>query len=95
MRRLGRPGFDTSRTTNPHLNIMEDKERFLSEYVYCRGIGSADVHINAFYTDDKMCSERGYDKYPNVVRKEIEGYPHDWAVLRILLHDFAQLIFKD
>lgn len=97
MRRLGPDrDSDTSRTINPHLNIMEDKERFLSEYkLYYRGIGSADVHINAFYTDDKMCSERGYDKYPNVVRKEIEGYPHDWAVLRILLHDFAQLIFKD
>lgn len=97
MRRLGpEVDMDTSNKTNPHLNIMDDKEGFLSQYkLYYRGIGSDDIHIKAFYADDKICSERGYDKYTNVVRNEVDGYPHDWAVLRILLHDFSQRIFKD
>ena len=97
MRRLG-PAVDKDATlqTNPHLALMDDRERFLSEIkLYYRGIGSGDIHIEAFKTDDAMCAERGYDKYPNVVRFVVDGYPHDWAVLRILLHDFAQRIFKD
>ncbi len=95
MRRLG-PDQDHDYTieSNPHLAIMRDKERFLSEIkLYYRGIGSEDVHIRAYNTDDKMCAELGFDKYPNILRNVVPGYPHDWAVLRILLHDFAQRIF--
>ena len=97
MRRLG-PDVDGDATlqTNPHLALMDDKERFLSEIkLYYRGIGSGDVYIKAFLTDDAFCAERGYDKYPNIIRRVVDNYPHDWAVLRILLHDFAQRIFKD
>lgn len=81
---------------NPHLAIMEDKERFLKEVkLFYRSIGSADVHVQTFLDDDVVCKERGYDQYPNVVRNMVEGYPHDWAVLRIVLHDFAQRLFRD
>jgi enterochelin esterase-like enzyme len=97
MRRLGRNvDSDTSLETNPHLKLLEDKERFLSEIkLYYRGIGSDDLHIKAFYTDDDLCAARGYAQYPNITRRVVEHYPHDWAVLRILLHDFAQRIFKN
>ena len=96
MRRLG-PNLDKdiSLETNPHLALMEDREGFQREIkLYYRGIGSDDIHFKAFLTDDEMCGQRGYDKYPNVVRNVVDGYPHDWAVLRILLHDFVQKIFR-
>ena len=96
MRRLG-PNYDTdiSLETNPHLAIMDDSERFQKEIkLYYRGIGSGDVHFKAFLKDDEMCDEKGWSKYPNLIRHVIDDYPHDWAVLRILLHDFAQRIFK-
>jgi enterochelin esterase family protein len=97
MRRIG-PNLDKdiSLETNSHLKLLEDKERFISEIkLFYRGIGSQDFFFKAFLTDDEMCAGRGYDKYPNVKRNVVDGYPHDWAVLRILLHDFAQLIFRD
>lgn len=81
---------------NPHLAIMEDKERFLKEIkLYYRGIGSADAHFATFVEDDGVCAGHGWDQYPNVVRNVVEGYPHDWAVMRILLHDFAQRLFRE
>jgi len=96
MRRVGPDrDNDVSSKINPHLALMDDKERFLSEIkLFYRGIGSDDVHIGAFLTDDTMCKDKGYDQYPNVVRNVVDGYPHDWAVLRILLYDFARRIFK-
>ena len=70
---------------------MEDSKQFQNDVkLFYRGIGSKDAHIAAFLIDDEVCEEHGFDAYPNVV----EGYPHDWAVLRILFHDFAQLLFK-
>ncbi len=96
MRRLG-PGTETDNSleANPHLAILADQNRFTSEFkLYYRGIGSEDVYFKTFLEDDRLCAEKGYDKYPNIVRNVVEGYPHDWAVLRILLHDFAQRVFK-
>lgn len=93
MRNLG--GSDISLEANPHLNIMADKERFLSEYkVFYRAIGSRDVHKAAFDGDDILCAELGFDQYPNITRRVFENYYHDWAVLRIMLYEFAQLIFR-
>lgn len=95
MRRLGPDrDYDLSMETNPHLTLMNDKERFISEIkLYYRGIGSEDSHYNAFLNDDALCKAKGFDLYPNIVRRVVDGYPHDWAVLRILLHDFAQRVF--
>ena len=96
MRKVG-PVLDTERSfdVNSHLRIMEDKERFEKEVaLYYRGIGSADRHIQAFRIDDEICDEKGFSAYPNVVRNMVEGYPHDWAVLRILYYDFAQRLFR-
>jgi enterochelin esterase family protein len=79
----------------PHLSILADKERFLSEFkLYYRAIGTKDVHYNAFLEDDEFCIKNGYDKYPNIVRKVYEGFPHDWSVWRYMFHEFAQLVFK-
>ncbi|MBR2739747.1 MAG: hypothetical protein IKD87_03665 [Oscillospiraceae bacterium] len=97
MRRVG-PGMDLEKSfeINTHLRVMENKDRFLEDVkLFYRGIGSKDSHVEAFLTDDVVCEEHGFSSYPNVVRKVVEGYPHDWAVLRILFHDFAQLIFRD
>lgn len=96
MRRVG-PGMDTEKSfeINDHLRIMEDRERFEKEVaLYYRGIGSMDRHYEAFRVDDEICEEKGFSAYPNVVRNVVEGYPHDWAVLRILYHDFAQRLFR-
>ncbi len=92
MRRLG---GDSLPEGNPHLQIMTDRERFLAEYkVFYRGIGSRDGHKAAFDLDDVMCKEQGFDTYPNLTRRVFENYYHDWAVLRIMLNEFAQMIFK-
>lgn len=96
MRRVG-PGTDLDKSfeINKHLKVMENKEKFIDDVkLFYRGIGSKDAHVDAFLTDDEVCEEHGFSAYPNVVRRVVEGYPHDWAVLRILFHDFAQLIFK-
>lgn len=80
---------------NPHLAILTEPERFRKEVkLYYRGIGSADAHYATFAEDDGVCADYGWDKYPNLVRNVVEGYPHDWAVMRILLHDFAQRLFR-
>lgn len=97
MRRVG-PGMDLEKSfeINTHLRVMENRDRFLEDVkLFYRGIGSKDAHIEAFLTDDVVCDEHGFSSYPNVVRKVMEGYPHDWAVLRILFHDFAQLLFRN
>ena len=96
MRRVG-PGKDLDKSLdfNSHLRVMQNKEKFLSDVkLFYRGIGSKDSHVDAFLVDDEVCDELGFSQYPNVVRNMIEGYPHDWAVLRILFHDFAQKLFK-
>lgn len=96
MRRVG-PGMDLEKSfeINTHLKVMEDREKFLNDVkLFYRGIGSKDSHVEAFLTDDTVCDEHGFSSYPNVVRKMVDGYPHDWAVLRILFHDFAQLLFR-
>lgn len=96
MRRVG-PGMDLEKSfdINTHLRVMEDSKQFQNDVkLFYRGIGSKDAHIAAFLIDDEVCEEHGFDAYPNVVRNVVEGYPHDWAVLRILFHDFAQLLFK-
>ncbi len=97
MRRLGPDAdADQSLERNPHLRAMLDREKFLSQVkLYYRGIGSEDPHYDAYAQDDEVCAKLGFDQYPNVVRRVVEGYPHDWAVLRILFHDFAQRIFRD
>lgn len=95
MRRLGRGDDADSLENNPHLAILEDRERFISEYkLYYRSMGNCDPYFQIFLRDDAYCKERGYDQYPNYVCNIVENYPHDWAVLRILFHDFAQKIFK-
>ena len=82
--------------SNPFLKIMTDPEKFQSEVrLYYRAIGTCDEHYSSYVTDTKMCKELGFDKLPNFVSREYEGYPHDWAVLRIELHDFAQRCFRD
>ena len=96
MRRVG-PGMDTEKSfeINSHLRIMEDKERFTKEVkLFYRSIGSLDHHKVAFDTDDEICAEKGFDKYPNVVRVVAEGYPHDWSAMRVLFYDFAQRLFR-
>ena len=96
MRRVG-PGKDLDKSLdfNSHLRAMQNKEKFLADVkLFYRGIGSMDSHVDAFLVDDEVCDEYGFSKYPNVVRNMVEGYPHDWAVLRILFHDFAQKLFK-
>lgn len=80
---------------NPHFEILKDEAKFTEEFkLFYRAIGSDDVHFAAYAKDDKFVNETGIAKYPNFVSKVVDGYPHDWAVLRILLHDFAQRIFK-
>lgn len=87
---------DTSYETNQHLKLMDDRERFINEFkLFYRSMGSEDFFREFFNTDDKICKEHGYDQYPNYVRHIAEGYPHDWSVLRILFHDFAQRIFRE
>ena len=96
MRRLG-PAMDEERSfeVNDHLKTMLDREKFVKDVALLyRGIGSADRHIRAFLIDDEICDEKGFSSYPNVVRNVVEGYPHDWAVLRILYYDFAQRLFR-
>lgn len=81
--------------TNPHLAILTDEEKFKSEVkLFYRGIGSEDGHFSAYAKDDEYIKENGYDKYDNFVSRVVDKYPHDWAVLRILLADFASRIFK-
>ena len=63
--------------------------------LYYRAMGSNDYYFQSFENDNAMCAELGFDRYPNVASRIVEGYPHDWAILRILLHDFAQRIFRD
>lgn len=88
-------GADTSYETNRHLMLMDDRERFLKEFkLFYRSRGSEDFYQSFFIDDDKICSEHGYDKYPNYERCIVEGYPHDWSVLRIQFHDFAQKLFR-
>ena len=29
-----------------------------------------------------------------MVRVVLQNYPHDWAIMRVLLHDFAQRLFR-
>ena len=96
MRKVG-PVLDRERSfdVNSHLRIMEDKERFTREIaLYYRGIGSADRHWEAFSIDDEICDEKGFSAYPNVVRHVEEGYPHDWAAMRLLFRDFALRLFR-
>lgn len=97
MRRLG-PNLenDMSLETNPHLKLLENKERFMSEIkLFYRAIGSNDLHLNAFLGDDDFCAKNGYDQYPNITRRVIDDYPHDWSAMRILFHEFVQLIFRN
>lgn len=94
MRRLGRGDDADSPENNPHLRALADRTSFLQEYkLYYRAMGSLDPYFPIFARDDAFCVQEGYDQYPNYVRKVVEGYPHDWAVLRILFHDFAQRLF--
>lgn len=85
----------TAIQNSPTLRILADKERFTAEIkLFYRGIGSNDAHYESYARDQKICDLGGFDAYPNFVSRVVEGYPHDWAVLRILLHDFAQRLFR-
>ena len=87
--------FEKSFEVNSHLKWMEDRERFEKEIaLYYRSVGSLDRHMNTFRVDDEVCDEHGFSDYANVVRHVEEGYPHDWAVMRILYRDFAARLFK-
>jgi len=80
---------------NPHLAIMGDPEKFAAEVkLFYRGIGGDDAHYSAYAKDQAWLEKTGYIDYPNLVSRVVPNYPHDWAVLRILLHDFAQRIFR-
>ena len=97
MRKVG-PGKDEERSfeINSHLKTMENREFFEKEYkLFYRGIGEKDAHVDAFLIDDEVCRDHGFLSYSNMVRNVVPGYPHDWAVLRILFHDFAQRLFKE
>jgi len=96
MRRLGMGSGMDALEHNPHIQVMQDRETFEREIkLYYRAMGSRDFYFESFENDNKMCRELGFDQYQNVVSRVVEGYPHDWAILRILIHDFAQRIFKD
>ncbi len=96
MRRVGRPETDLSKDLelNDHLKLMMDREKFEKEIaLFFRGVGSLDMKFDAFQVDDEICKEQGFDTYRNYVRFVAEGYPHDWAVMRILFHEFAGQVF--
>jgi len=89
-------GPDTSFESNPHLLAMKDREKFEADFrLFYRSRGSKDSYISFFEADDVICRENGFDTYKNYVKFVVDGYPHDWAVMRILLHDFAKRLFKD
>lgn len=96
MRHLGPVGDkDKLFENHPHLSILEDRERFVREYkLFFRAWGSDDPYRSFFEADDEICREHGYDQYPNMVRMVLQDYPHDWAIMRVLLHDFAQRLFR-
>lgn len=97
MRRVGRPDTDLSKDfeLNDHLKLMLDKEKFEQDYrLFFRGVGSLDAKFDAFQVDDEICEEQGFSKYQNLVRFVAEGYPHDWAVMRVLFHEFAGRVFQ-
>ena len=96
MRRVGRPDTDLSKDfeLNDHLKLMMEKEKFEKEIaLFFRGVGSLDMKFDAFQVDDEICEEQGFSSYRNYVRFVAEGYPHDWAVMRILFHEFAGQVF--
>ncbi len=95
MRRFGKNRTMSTFEDNPHLAIMGDREKFLKEYkLFFRSIGSLDFAYPTFKEDARMIEEHGWGDYPNIVSKVYENYPHDWAILRRDLYDFAQLLFK-
>ena len=97
MRRVGRPDTDLSKDLelNDHLKLMMDKEKFEQDYrLFFRGVGSLDAKFDAFQVDDEICEEQGFNQYQNYVRFVAEGYPHDWAVMRVLFHEFANRVFR-
>lgn len=97
MRRVGRPDTDLSKDfeLNDHLKIMMDRERFEKEILlFFRGVGSLDAKFDAFEVDDEICDEQGFSGYKNMVRFVADGYPHDWAVMRVLFHEFARRVFS-
>lgn len=96
MRRVGRPDTDLSKDLelNDHLKVMMDKEFFEKEYsLFFRGVGSLDMKFDAFEVDDEICEEQGFSQYKNLVRYVADGYHHDWAVMRVLFHEFAKRLF--
>ncbi len=97
MRRVGRPDTDLSKDfeLNDHLKVMMDKELFEKEIrLFFRGVGSLDMKFDAFTVDDEICAEQGFDQYNNIVRFVADGYHHDWAVMRVLFHEFAKRVFR-
>lgn len=101
MRKLGSYTINAAAPAQPeientHLQQMDDREAFTRQVrLFYRAMGTDDYYYDCFGQDDALCRESGYDQYPNYVRRTIEHYPHDWAVMRILLHDFAQRIFRE
>lgn len=75
----------------PHLAILEDKEKFNSSYkVFYRAMGTEDTYWGNFAADDEMLEGKDL----NMIRKTFPG-GHDWSVWRRCIHDFLPLIFRD
>lgn len=97
MRKIGRPESDLCKDLelNNHLKRMMDQENFEKEIkLFFRGIGSLDMKFDAFQVDDEICEEQGFSGYQNYVRFVAEGYHHDWAIMRVLFHEFAGQVFQ-
>lgn len=77
-------------STNEHLALLEDKERFHREFrLLFRAIGEEDPFLNHFYQDDALCRDKGIRH----IRKTYGG-GHDWNVWRYCIYDFAQYLFR-
>lgn len=75
----------------PHLAILDDKEKFNSSYrVFYRAMGTEDNFFASFAADDEMLATKDL----NIIRRTFPG-GHDWSVWRRCIHDFLPLIFKD
>ena len=78
------------KSTNAHLALLEDHERFGREFrLFFRAMGEDDPFWSYFNQDDVLCTEKG-------IRHIRKTYPggHDWNVWRYCIYDFAQSIFR-
>ncbi|MBO4391463.1 MAG: enterochelin esterase [Lachnospiraceae bacterium] len=83
--------FGENSFPEPHLDILEDAEKFNSSFkVFYRAMGTEDNYFASFERDDARLE----GKPLNITRKTFPG-GHDWSVWRRCIHDFLPMIFKD